>query len=114
MNNEEKNIPVEETVNEVETQEEETQAISQEDTYWEQVGIHDGIGTVYNGETVKLVHSGENASCINAGYEFEETAGFLQFAEMQWRTIMEGTMSIEESWRLSCRLFFFHHFCFPS
>lgn len=67
---------------EVETQEEETQAISQEDTYWEQVGIHDGIGTVYNGETVKLVHSGENASCINAGYEFEETAGFLQFAEI--------------------------------
>lgn len=67
---------------EVEMQEVETQAINQEDINWEQVGIHDGIGTVYNGETVELVRPDESYLCKEASYEFEEPADFLQFAEI--------------------------------
>lgn len=68
---------------EVETQETETQIEETEEvSLWEQVGIKDGIGTVYNGETVELVRHGENACCIYAGYEFEEPTDFEQFANV--------------------------------
>lgn len=71
-----------ETEQETETQEVETQETSEENNYWEQVGISDEIGTVYNGEKVELVRHGENACCIYAGYEFEESADFEQFANV--------------------------------
>ena len=60
-----------ETEQETETQEVETQETSEENNYWEQVGISDEIGTVYNGEKVELVRHGENACCIYEVYEFE-------------------------------------------
>lgn len=53
----------------------------EETTDWSQVGIVDEIGTVYNGETIKLVRPDESYSCIRESYEFENPADFLQFVE---------------------------------
>ena len=53
----------------------------EETTDWSQVGIVDGIGTVYNGKTIKLVRPDESYSCIRETYEFEDPADFLQFVE---------------------------------
>lgn len=53
------------------------------DTPWGKVGIVDGIGTVYNGETVELkaeeIAQGITTDSKYAYYEFEEIADFLQF-----------------------------------
>lgn len=61
---------------EVETQEIETQIEETEEVkLWEKVGIKDGIGTVYNGETVELDDS------LSGSYEFFKPASFLQFTQ---------------------------------
>ena len=50
-------------------------ADAEDETFWDKVGIVDGIGTVYNGDTVELNDD-------MASYEFEKQTGFLQFAEI--------------------------------
>lgn len=43
---------------------------------WDKVGIVDGIGTVYNGETVEM-------DDLSATYEFEKYGDYLQFVEAE-------------------------------
>lgn len=58
------------------------QSETEEPTFWGEVGIKDGIGTVYNGDTIELIKKDEGYNGIVGTYEFEKTEGFLQFAEI--------------------------------
>ena len=65
------------------TEVQETENEEEDGTFWSEVGIKDGIGTIYNGDTIELVKPDENSNYKTASYTFQTPADFAPLAEAE-------------------------------